>query len=95
MFKMDIAGNGMLVEKRDLNSAMCLPPEIYTFDKFRQACILSGCDYLPSLPGIGLAKATKVFRLSRQTDLATVTYSFPYLNFLSLTERLQLITLCV
>lgn len=28
-------------------------------------CILSGCDYLPSLPGIGLGKSFKFF--SRQT----------------------------
>ncbi len=25
-------------------------------------CILSGCDYLPSIPGIGLAKASKLMR---------------------------------
>jgi exonuclease-1 len=29
----------------------------WTFEKFRQACILSGCDYLASLKGIGLKKA--------------------------------------
>lgn len=73
---MDFAGNGMLIEKRDLNKAMGLNPDIYTFDKFRQACILSGCDYLASLPGIGLVKATKVFRLSRQSDMATVIIIF-------------------
>lgn len=31
----------------------------WTFDKFRQMCILSGCDYLPSLPGIGIKTAWK------------------------------------
>ncbi len=25
-------------------------------------CILSGCDYLPSIPGIGLGKASKLMR---------------------------------
>jgi len=75
MFKMDINGNGSLVERCHLNKAMGLHCDAYTFDKFRYACILSGCDYVPSLPGIGLAKATKVFRLSRQTDIATVTVS--------------------
>lgn len=72
MFKMDINGNGVLVEQWQLNKAMGLHADAYTFDKFRYACILSGCDYVASLPGIGLAKATKVFRLSRQTDIATV-----------------------
>jgi len=72
MFKMDINGNGVLVEQCHLNKAMGLHSDAYTFDKFRYTCILSGCDYVASLPGIGLAKATKVFRLSRQTDIATV-----------------------
>jgi len=78
MFKMDINGNGVLVENVQLNKAMGLRSDTYTFNKFRYACILSGCDYLPSLPGIGLAKATKVFQLSRQTDLATVTEYYYY-----------------
>jgi len=75
MFKMDINGNGVLVEHSHLNKAMGLHSDMYTFDKFRYACMLSGCDYVASLPGIGLAKATKVFQLSRQTNVATVTVS--------------------
>ena len=72
MFKMDVSGNGVVVERRDLNKAMGLQPETYTFDKFRYMCILSGCDYLPNLPGIGLAKATKALKLSRQSDMSLV-----------------------
>lgn len=34
----------------------------FTQNSFRQMCILSGCDYLPSVPGIGLGKATKLMR---------------------------------
>jgi len=81
MFKMDINGNGCLVERCHLNKAMGLHSDAYTFDKFRYACILSGCDYVPSLPGIGLAKATKVFRLSRQADIAVVTQTFSATSF--------------
>ncbi|XP_052767199.1 exonuclease 1-like [Mya arenaria] len=66
LFKMDHAGNGVLIEQRRLNEVMEIQPDHYTFDKFRYICILSGCDYLPSLPGIGLAKATKVFKIARQ-----------------------------
>ena len=29
----------------------------WTIDKFRQMCILSGCDYLPSIRGVGLKVA--------------------------------------
>ena len=31
-------------------------------DSFRHMCILSGCDYLASVPGIGLGKALKLMR---------------------------------
>lgn len=72
MFKMDIAGNGILIERNDLNNALQLPLEVFTFEKFRYICILSGCDYLPSLSGVGLAKALKLFKLSRQNDLKQV-----------------------
>ena len=40
--------------------------------RFRRMCILSGCDYLPSLPGIGLVKAFKFFSRSTDTDLNAV-----------------------
>lgn len=72
MFKMDMNGNGVLIEKNDLPKAVKLRPDLYTFDKFRHMCIMSGCDYLPSLPGIGLMKAGKVFQLTRQTDMTQV-----------------------
>lgn len=71
MYKMDFNGNGMLIENRFLNDAIQLGDN-YTFEKFLYICILSGCDYLASLPGIGLAKATKVFKLTRQSDMRTV-----------------------
>ena len=36
-------------------------------------CILSGCDYLPSLPGIGLGKAFKFFSRTTNDDINLVT----------------------
>jgi len=69
---MDFAGNGILIEQRRLNEVTDIPTDQYTFDKFRYICILSGCDYLPSLPGIGLAKANKVFKIARQADIELV-----------------------
>ena len=72
MFKMDINGNGVLIEKNDLNKAVKLRDDFYTFEKFRYLCILSGCDYLPSISGIGLVKAAKVFKLTKQTDMKQV-----------------------
>lgn len=70
---MDFAGNGNLIEKKDLNKALDLKADTFTFDIFRYICIISGCDYLPNLPGIGLGKASKLFRLTRQTSIDIVS----------------------
>jgi len=69
---MDLAGNGLLVEQERLHLAMGTPPEKFSFDKFRYMCILSGCDYLPSLPGIGLSKACKFITRTVDADIHRV-----------------------
>ena len=38
-------------------------------------CIFSGCDYLPSVPGIGLGKATKLMRKHRWNPVQVTTSS--------------------
>lgn len=63
---MDFNGNGVLIEQDRLHLAMDIPLEQFNMDMFRYICILSGCDYLPSLPGIGLGKAQKFIK--RNTD---------------------------
>lgn len=56
-------------------------PDKYTFDKFRIMCIISGCDYLDSLPGIGLAKACKFVLKTEEDDIARALPKIPaYLN---------------
>ncbi|KAG5329954.1 EXO1 Exonuclease, partial [Acromyrmex heyeri] len=65
-FKMDLVGNGVLIAQDQLHLAMNVRPEQFEMDKFRHICILSGCDYLPSLPGIGLGKARKF--ITKSTD---------------------------
>ncbi|XP_012534388.2 exonuclease 1 [Monomorium pharaonis] len=66
LFKMDFNGNGVLIEQDRLHLSMDVKPEQFDMDKFRYIGILSGCDYLPSLPGIGLGKARKF--IMRNTD---------------------------
>lgn len=75
---MDFFGNGVLIEQSRLNEVLEIQDAFYTFDKFRYMCILSGCDYLPSLHGVGLAKACKVFKLARQTDIRQVGFEQEY-----------------
>jgi exonuclease-1 len=57
-FKMDNLGNGQYINLEQLN-------EIKEFDNFQGdmllvTSILSGCDYLDSIKGIGFKKATKL-----------------------------------
>ncbi|KAK5639537.1 hypothetical protein RI129_012029 [Pyrocoelia pectoralis] len=69
LFKFNLDGSGILVEHHKLNDAMKMRPDQYTFDKFRYMCIMSGCDYLDSLPGIGLKKAFKAISLTHNPDI--------------------------
>ncbi|XP_059050678.1 exonuclease 1 [Achroia grisella] len=77
LFKMDLDGNGTLVETAKLPLVMKCPIEHYTFDKFRQMCIMSGCDYLSSLPGIGLAKARQFVTATRESNFANALRKLP------------------
>uniref|UniRef100_A0A1Q3EVH7 Exonuclease 1 n=1 Tax=Culex tarsalis TaxID=7177 RepID=A0A1Q3EVH7_CULTA len=81
LFKLDLTGSGLLIESDKLPVAMGCKEEKYTFDKFRYMCILSGCDYLDSLPGIGLAKAKKFVLTTEDSDIRRALAKIPaYLN---------------
>ncbi|XP_049874558.1 exonuclease 1 isoform X2 [Pectinophora gossypiella] len=86
LFKMDLDGSGTLVDTTKLPLVMKCPIENYTFDKFRQMCIMSGCDYLASLPGIGLAKARQFITATQDPNIANALRKLPsYFNKASLT----------
>lgn len=72
MFKMDKSGKGRLIEKSNLYLSMGLEPEEFSEEKFRYMCILSGCDYLPSLPSIGPASALKFVKLIADKNILLV-----------------------
>ncbi|XP_068681697.1 exonuclease 1-like [Montipora foliosa] len=68
IFKMDACGHGVAVDLADLSKLTDLKLHEFTQEKFRHMCILSGCDYLPSIKGIGLHKAIKLLRKSSTID---------------------------
>uniref|UniRef100_A0A3Q3NDR0 Exonuclease 1 n=1 Tax=Labrus bergylta TaxID=56723 RepID=A0A3Q3NDR0_9LABR len=71
ILKMDKEGNGLEIDQGNLGR--CRPlGNIFTEEKFRHMCILSGCDYLASLHGIGLGKACKLLRLAKDPDILKV-----------------------
>lgn len=56
LFKMKLNGNCMVYEKSKLELAM-------DFSRFRQVCILTGCDYLPGgLKGYGLKRSMQLLK---------------------------------
>lgn len=93
LFKMDLFGNGNLVDATKLHLAMGCREDKFTMEKFRFMCILSGCDYVDSLPGIGLAKACKFMLKTEETDMMRALDKIPaYLNMrqLTVTEEYKL-----
>ncbi|XP_037822660.1 exonuclease 1 [Lucilia sericata] len=77
LFKLDLTGQALLVENTKLHLAMGCKLEKYTFDKFRRMCILSGCDYLDSLQGIGLKKACKFILTTEEDDMTKALKKIP------------------
>ncbi|GLU18314.1 hypothetical protein SLE2022_346200 [Rubroshorea leprosula] len=59
MFKMDRYGNGEELLLKKIFDSAAKKPSFKHFDKelFIGMCVLAGCDFLPSVPGIGIAKA--------------------------------------
>ncbi|XP_077586459.1 exonuclease 1 [Stigmatopora nigra] len=71
ILKMDKLGNGLEIDQSNLGRCRSLG-NIFTEQKFRYMCILSGCDYLASLHGIGLGKACKLLKLAKEPDILKV-----------------------
>ena len=68
MYKLDINGFGQLVQKEKIISITQFD-SADNFERFRWMCILSGCDYLENLPGIGLGKAKKLLKSINKSDI--------------------------
>lgn len=93
LFKLDLYGACTLVDATKLHLAMGCREDKFTMEKFRFMCILSGCDYVSNLPGIGLAKACKFILKTEETDMMRALDKIPaYLNMrqLTITEEYKL-----
>ncbi|XP_069090380.1 exonuclease 1 [Pleurodeles waltl] len=71
ILKMDKFGNGLEIDQARLGMCKQLG-DVFTEEKFRYMCILSGCDYLSSLHGIGLAKACKLLKIANNPDITKI-----------------------
>ncbi|ORX57023.1 PIN domain-like protein [Hesseltinella vesiculosa] len=70
LLKMDGQGNATQILHDDLTKVKDDFIDFTKWDsaKIRHMCILSGCDYLPSLPGVGLRYAYNLLHTSRSLD---------------------------
>lgn len=60
-FKMDNQGNGQEIDMQNLKKVKGKPNfKDFSHEMLLTACILSGCDYLDSIKGIGFKKAVKL-----------------------------------
>ncbi|XP_054169121.1 exonuclease 1-like [Oppia nitens] len=84
LFKLDAKGNGQLMDMSLLKE--CLG-DGFDVNKLRHMSIMSGCDYLANLPGIGLQRAKKFFKLTTNSDLKTVLFKIP--NYLKMTKKVK------
>ncbi|XAR63945.1 Exodeoxyribonuclease I [Bertholletia excelsa] len=78
IFKMDRYGNGEeIVLHKAFDSVTCVP-SFQNFDMvlFTGMCVLAGCDFLPSVPGIGISKAYSLVSKYRNLDRALSVLKF-------------------
>ena len=57
-YRMDNSGIGYEIDMSHLNQIDSFKD--FDFDMFLTTCIISGCDYLPSMKGVGFVKAQKL-----------------------------------
>lgn len=72
-FKLDAAANTVVSIKRAdfasvADSGSCISLSGWSDVEFRAMAILSGCDYLPSIPGVGLKTACALLRKWKTVD---------------------------
>lgn len=72
VYKLEPSGRCQLYQKSRLQKCFGSQGDNVDFEKFRRMCILSGCDYLKNIPGVGLQSAKKFFLLTRNDNIKQV-----------------------
>ena len=68
-FKMDKSGNGYEIDLVNLEKVSELDFKSFTGDMFMKMAVLSGCDYIDSIKGIGIKKAHKLVLDQKNDDI--------------------------
>ncbi|ORY50765.1 PIN domain-like protein [Rhizoclosmatium globosum] len=75
LLKLEASGNLIEIRAKDFPQVPCMKKG-WSFAKFRQACILSGCDYLPSLKGVGIKKAFDALNGTSDAERVSILLTF-------------------
>ncbi|KAJ1718694.1 hypothetical protein LPJ53_006374 [Coemansia erecta] len=70
IFKLDQYGSGRIFDRSRLAKVTEVDVSDWTDAQIRHMCIISGCDYVASLPGIGLKKAYRYVARSSSLSMA-------------------------
>lgn len=91
IYKLDRdTGHCLFYEKTKLNKCFGPKGDDVSFEKFRRICILSGCDYLKNIPGVGLQSARKFFLMTKQDNVNTLLPKLStYLNSAKLAGKMN------
>lgn len=78
IFKMDKFGHGVEFQASKLpkNKELCLSG--FSSQMVLEMCILSGCDYLQSLPGMGLKRAHALITKFKSYDRVYILFSIDF-----------------
>ncbi|KAL1958496.1 hypothetical protein VTO42DRAFT_4360 [Malbranchea cinnamomea] len=74
--KLDQHGECVELNRSDFTTCRDISLIGWTDENFRQMCILSGCDYLASIPGMGLKTAYRYIRKCKSVDRAVKMVRF-------------------
>lgn len=77
LYKLDKDGNGVLLRHSKVLNSLGNDVDAFDFLKFKRMCILSGCDYLSSLTGVGLATAKKFFLENKNDNMEEALLKIP------------------
>jgi exonuclease-1 len=74
---MDKNGIGKEIRLEDLTTLKEPSFTNFTQQMLRQLCILAGCDYLPSISGLGIKKAYTLIKSYKTIERVRILPSFP------------------
>lgn len=68
IYKLDKTGNAREIDLSNISSSKEMDFSSFTLEMFRHMCILSGCDYLPSIPSLGIKTAYNLVKEYKDID---------------------------